>query len=95
MTTKLVDQHAECTILDQLVTQDDCITVAVQHTVDRTPRGASMGRFDVSGQRLVTPPIRGWADELKVVGALVTALMQGGGGVLVIEGRRASVRVGC
>src|SRR5277367_3191863 len=44
------------------------------------------GLFDVGGQRLVTPPIRGRADELKVIGALVTALGQGRGGVLVIEG---------
>src|SRR5258707_6775956 len=44
------------------------------------------GRFDVGGQRLATPPIRGRADELKVIGALVTALGQGHGGVLVIEG---------
>ena len=48
--------------------------------------GPSTGRFDVSGQRLVTPPIRGRADELKVIGALLTALMQGHRGVLVIEG---------
>jgi len=34
----------------------------------------------------VTPPIRGRAGELKVIGALVTALVQGHGGVLVIEG---------
>jgi DNA-binding CsgD family transcriptional regulator len=46
----------------------------------------SSGRFDVGGQRLVTPPIRGRAGELKVIGALVTALSQGRGGVLVIEG---------
>jgi DNA-binding CsgD family transcriptional regulator len=46
----------------------------------------STGRFDLSGQRLVTPPIRGRAGELKVIGALVTALVQGHGGVLVIEG---------
>src|SRR6202012_549974 len=44
------------------------------------------GLFDVGGQRLTTPPIRGRADELKVIGALVTALGQGRGGVLVIEG---------
>jgi DNA-binding CsgD family transcriptional regulator len=41
---------------------------------------------DVGGQRLATPPIRGRAGELKVIGALVTALVQGRGGVLVIEG---------
>jgi AAA ATPase domain len=46
----------------------------------------STGVFDVGGQRLVTPPIRGRAGELKVIGALVTALVQGRGGVLVIEG---------
>jgi DNA-binding CsgD family transcriptional regulator len=46
----------------------------------------STGRSDVGGQRLVTPPIRGRADELTLIGALVTALVQGRGGVLVIEG---------
>ena len=46
----------------------------------------STGLFDVAGQRLVTPPIRGRAGELKVIGALVTALACGRGGVLVIEG---------
>ena len=46
----------------------------------------SSGRFDVGGRRLVTPPIRGRAGELKAIGALVTALVQGRGGVLVIEG---------
>src|SRR6202008_1411805 len=44
------------------------------------------GLFDVGGQPLVTPPIRGRAGELKVIGALVTALVDGRGGVLVIEG---------
>jgi DNA-binding NarL/FixJ family response regulator len=48
--------------------------------------GPSTGLFDVGGQRLATPPIRGRAGELKVIGALVTALGQGRGGVLVIEG---------
>jgi DNA-binding CsgD family transcriptional regulator len=48
--------------------------------------GPPTGRFDVGGQRLVTPPIRGRAGELTVIGALVTALVQGRGGVLVIEG---------
>ena len=47
--------------------------------------GPSTRLFDVGGQ-LVTPPIRGRADELKVIGALMTALVQGHGGVLVIEG---------
>ncbi|MDT5292368.1 MAG: hypothetical protein QOF88_7257 [Mycobacterium sp.] len=46
----------------------------------------STGRFDVGGQRLATPPIRVRAGELKVIGALVAALVQGRGGVLVIEG---------
>ena len=48
--------------------------------------GPSPPRFEVGGQRLATPPIRGRAGELKVIGALVTALAQGRGGVLVIEG---------
>jgi hypothetical protein len=48
--------------------------------------GPSTGLFDLGGQRLVTPPIRGRVDELKVIGALVTALARGRGGVLVIEG---------
>jgi predicted ATPase len=48
--------------------------------------GPSTGLFDVGGQRLVTPPIRGRAGELKVIGALVTAVAQGRAGVLVIEG---------
>jgi DNA-binding CsgD family transcriptional regulator len=48
--------------------------------------GPSTGLFDVGGQRLVTTPIRGRADELKLIGALLTALARGRGGVLVIEG---------
>src|ERR1700751_4065666 len=44
------------------------------------------GLFDVGGQRLVVPPIRGRAGELEVIGALVTAVAHGHGGVLVIEG---------
>jgi DNA-binding CsgD family transcriptional regulator len=48
--------------------------------------GPSTGLFEGGGQRLATPPIRGRADELKVIGALVTAVAQGHGGVLVIEG---------
>src|SRR6201997_1914697 len=48
----------------------------------RSPHGLS----DVGGKRLATPPIRGRADELKVIGALVTALARGRGGGLVIEG---------
>jgi DNA-binding CsgD family transcriptional regulator len=48
--------------------------------------GPSTGRFNASGQRFVTPPIRGRAGELKVIGGLVTALMRGHRGMLVIEG---------
>src|SRR5262245_19243950 len=48
--------------------------------------GPSTGLFDVGGQRLLTPPIRGRADELKVIDTLVTTVAQGRGGVLVIEG---------
>ena len=48
--------------------------------------GPSTGLFDVGGQRLAAPPIRGRAGELKVIGALVAALARGRGGVLVIEG---------
>src|SRR6201995_4920713 len=48
--------------------------------------GPSTGLNDLGGQRLAPPPIRGRAGELKVIGALVTALGQGRGGVLVIEG---------
>jgi DNA-binding CsgD family transcriptional regulator len=48
--------------------------------------GPSPGRCGVDGQRLATPPIRGRAGELEVIGAQVTALVQGRGGVLVIEG---------
>src|SRR5215468_871606 len=50
------------------------------------PMGSSTGPSDVGGQRLAIPPIRGRADELKVIGALVTAVAQGREGVLVIEG---------
>src|SRR5260370_9277889 len=48
--------------------------------------GPSTGLVEVGGQRLVNPPIRGRAGELKVIGALVTAVAQGRGGVLIIEG---------
>lgn len=48
--------------------------------------GPPTGLFDGGGQRLVTPPIRGRAGELKLIGELVTAVAQGRGGVLVIEG---------
>src|ERR1700739_594977 len=65
---------------------NDCTAVAAQQTVDRTPVGPSTPRFDVGAQRLEPPPIRGRAGELKVIGALVTSLAQGRGGVLVIEG---------
>src|ERR1700758_3832776 len=42
--------------------------------------------FDVGGQQLATPPIRGRAGELKVIAAHMSSLAQGRGGVLVIEG---------
>ena len=48
--------------------------------------GPSTGLFDVGGQRLVTPPLRGRASELKVIDALVAAVAQGRGGLLVIDG---------
>ncbi len=48
--------------------------------------GSSSGRFDLGDQRLLTPPIRGRAGELKVIGALIEALVQGRGGALIIEG---------
>src|ERR1700739_4402006 len=44
------------------------------------------GLFAVGGQRLVIAPIPGRGGELEVIGALVTAVAQGRGGVLVIEG---------
>jgi predicted ATPase len=47
---------------------------------------SSTGLSNVGGQRLVTPPIRGRADELKLIGELVAAVARGRGGVLVIEG---------
>lgn len=48
--------------------------------------GPSTGFSDVGGERLITPPIRGRAGELEVVGGLITAVAEGRGGVLVIEG---------
>ena len=48
--------------------------------------GPSTRLFNLGGEPLVTPPIRGRAGELKMIGALLTALVQGRGGVLVIEG---------
>ena len=42
--------------------------------------------FDVNEERRAIPPIRGRADELTEVGAQMTAVAQGHGGVLVIEG---------
>src|SRR6201996_3736613 len=47
--------------------------------------GPSTGRFDAS-KGPMTPPIRGRAGELKIIGGLVTALMRGHRGTLVIEG---------
>src|SRR6478672_12709315 len=81
-------QHRRVFRLDGRLPTMTCTAVAVQQTVDRTPVGPSTGLFDLGGQRLVTPPIRGRAGELKVIGASVTALVQGRGGVLVIDGPR-------
>src|ERR1700743_1172091 len=47
--------------------------------------GPSTGRFDASKRRM-TPPIRGRAGELKVIGGLVTAAIRGHRGTLIIEG---------
>src|SRR6201996_5336954 len=47
--------------------------------------GPSTGRFDAS-KRPMTPPMRGRAGELKVIGGLVTAAMRGHRGTLIIEG---------
>jgi DNA-binding CsgD family transcriptional regulator len=47
--------------------------------------GPSTGRFDAS-KRNMTPPIRGRAGELKVIGGLVSAAMRGHRSTLVIEG---------
>src|SRR6516225_1001979 len=63
-----------------------CTAVTVQQMQTGHPVGSSTGLSDVGGQRLVTPPIRGRADELKVIGAPVAAVAKGRGGVLVIEG---------
>lgn len=42
--------------------------------------------LDDTDKRLATSPIRGRAEELKEIGALVNAVTQGHGGVLVIDG---------
>ena len=42
--------------------------------------------LDDSDKRPTTPPIRGRTEELKDIGAMVTAVAQGRGGVLVIDG---------
>ena len=47
-----------------------------------TPTGTSVAL----GARLRQSPIRGRAGELKVIGALIAAVAEGRGGVLVIEG---------
>ena len=45
-----------------------------------------MPGLGVGGRPLATPPIRGRSNELKEIGALVGAVAQGRGGVLVMEG---------
>jgi DNA-binding CsgD family transcriptional regulator len=47
----------------------------------------AIATFEIADPRLATPPIRGRADELKVIGEHVNALAHGRSGVLVIEGR--------
>src|SRR6516225_5990298 len=63
-----------------------CTAVASGKRETGHPVGSSTGLFGVGGQRLVTPPIRGRADELKVIAELVAAVRQGRGGALIIEG---------
>src|SRR6516165_5531985 len=63
-----------------------CTAVTVQQMQTGHPVGSSTGLSDVGGQRLAAPPIRGRADELKVIAELVAAVRQGRGGVLIIEG---------
>lgn len=47
--------------------------------------GSSTGRFDVGTERPLASAIRGRADELNLIAALVTAAAQGRGGAWVIE----------
>jgi DNA-binding CsgD family transcriptional regulator len=60
-----------------------------QHMVARATRAAAaavrVSTARASGKVRI-PPIRGRAGELKVIGALIAAVAQGRGGVLVIEG---------
>ena len=64
-----------------------CTAKASPVTVDRTHRwGLQPACLTSAASASSHPPIRGRAGELKVIGALVTALAQGRGGVLVIEG---------
>jgi len=73
-----------------------CTAAAVQQMVDRDTPWGLQPAFLMSAGQLVTPPIRGRAGELKVIGGAAGGAAQGRGGVLVIEGaRRASARVGC
>jgi DNA-binding CsgD family transcriptional regulator len=48
--------------------------------------GPPTGVFDVGGQRWVGSPLRGRAEALKTIGGLVSAVANGRGDVLVIEG---------
>ncbi len=55
-------------------------------TLQATPQ-PTVTSLERCGQHQVTaPPIRGRVDELKDVGALVTGVARGRGGVLVVEG---------
>jgi hypothetical protein len=72
-----------------------CTAVTVRKREAGQPLGPSTGLFDVGGgQRLVTPPIRGRAGELKLIGGLVTAVAQAVG-FWSSRDRPASGRVGC
>ena len=63
-----------------------CTAAAARQTADRTPDGA-FNRHIRCRRPAPCDSADSWrADELKVIGALVTAVAQGRGGVLVIEG---------
>ena len=69
--------------------QARCRRTSVRSSAGPAPRtraaGVGVSTAKASGKVRI-PPIRGRADELKVMGALIAAVAQGRGGVLVIEG---------
>jgi hypothetical protein len=82
----LAEQHRRVFRVDgRMPTRTHCRGSPANGRQD-TPWGLQLAILDVGGQPLVIPPIRGRAGELKVTGALLTALVQGRRGVLVIEG---------